>query len=65
MKKRNYYALKIQKAWKVYRLKLYSERKKTKKFREVFFGGKIAWFILKKYFKHKKTIPLLETNFKK
>ena len=62
MKKRNHYALKIQKAWKVYRLRLYSDREKIKKFREVFFGGRIAWFIFKKYFKDKQPKPQIEEN---
>jgi hypothetical protein len=64
IKKKNHYAFKIQKAWKIYKLRVLIYREKIKKFRLVFFGGKIAWFIFKKYFKHKKSKSELKKNKK-
>jgi hypothetical protein len=45
LRKRMLSAIKIQNAWKVYRGKIKVLRGKVKRFKEVFFAGKISNFI--------------------
>ncbi len=53
LKKKFKMALKIQMAWRKYYEFKIEYRKKIDRFRKIFYGGKIAYFVLRKIFPSK------------